>query len=52
MRLMGELYDAGRTLVLITHDSDVASAAERVVGIRDGLLSERDESDLESQSIR
>ena len=44
MRLMGELYDAGRTLVLITHDSDVASAAERVVGIRDGLLSERDES--------
>jgi putative ABC transport system ATP-binding protein len=52
MRLMGELYDAGRTLVLITHDSDVASAAERVVGIRDGLLSERDESRLKSQSIR
>jgi putative ABC transport system ATP-binding protein len=52
MRLMGELYEAGRTLVLITHDADVASAAGRVVGIRDGLLSERDESDLESQSIR
>jgi putative ABC transport system ATP-binding protein len=52
MRLMGELYDAGRTLVLITHDSDVASAAGRVIGIRDGLLSERDESSLESQSIR
>lgn len=52
MALMGELYDAGRTLVLITHDADVASAAERVVGIRDGLLSERDESKLESQSIR
>jgi putative ABC transport system ATP-binding protein len=51
MRLMGELYDAGRTLVLITHDSDVASAAGRVVGIRDGLLSGRDESHLESQSI-
>jgi putative ABC transport system ATP-binding protein len=52
MRLMNELYEAGRTLVLITHDSDVASAAGRVVGIRDGLLSERDESHLESQSIR
>ncbi len=52
MRLMGELYDAGRTLVLITHDVEVASAAERVIGIRDGLLSERDESHLESQSIR
>ncbi len=52
MRLMGELHDAGRTLVLITHDAEVASAAGRVVGIRDGLLSERDESHLESQSIR
>jgi putative ABC transport system ATP-binding protein len=52
MRLMGELHDAGRTLLLITHDTEVASAASRVVGIRDGLLSERDESHLESQSIR
>jgi putative ABC transport system ATP-binding protein len=52
MRLMNELHEAGRTLILITHDADVASAAERVVGIRDGLLSERNESFLESQSIR
>ena len=52
MRLMGELHEAGRTLVLITHDADVASAASRVVGIRDGLISERDESHLESQSVR
>jgi putative ABC transport system ATP-binding protein len=52
MRLMKELHEAGRTLVLITHDTDVASAAERVVGIRDGLLSERDESHLESHSIQ
>ncbi len=52
MRLMGDLHEAGRTLVLITHDADVASAAGRVVGIRDGLLSERDESHLESQSVR
>ncbi len=52
MRLMGELHDAGRTLVLITHEAEVAAAAGRVVGIRDGLLSERDESHLESQSIR
>ena len=42
MRLMGELHDAGRTLVLITHDVEVASAAGRVVGIRDGLLTEND----------
>jgi putative ABC transport system ATP-binding protein len=52
MRLMGELHESGRTLVLITHDAQVAAAAGRRVGIRDGLLSERDERHLESQSIR
>jgi len=48
LRLMAELHDSGRTLVLITHDSDVASAAGRVVGIRDGLLTENDRRYLES----
>jgi putative ABC transport system ATP-binding protein len=48
MRLMGELHDAGRTLVLITHDVEVAGAAGRVVGIRDGLLTENDPRYLES----
>jgi putative ABC transport system ATP-binding protein len=38
MALMDELHAAGRTLVLITHDADVATAAERIVRIRDGLL--------------
>ncbi|HEY5245588.1 MAG TPA: ABC transporter ATP-binding protein [Acidimicrobiales bacterium] len=38
MALMNELHAAGRTLVLITHDADVATAAERIVRIRDGLL--------------
>ncbi|HXB38354.1 MAG TPA: hypothetical protein VNU75_11640, partial [Acidimicrobiales bacterium] len=46
--LMGDLYAAGRTLVLITHDVEVASAANRVVGIRDGLLTENDTRYLES----
>jgi len=45
---MGDLYAAGRTLVLITHDVEVASAANRVVGIRDGLLTENDTRYLES----
>jgi putative ABC transport system ATP-binding protein len=48
MRLMAELHDAGRTLVLITHDVEVASAAGRVVGIRDGLLTDNDQRYLES----
>lgn len=36
--LLGELHAAGRTIVLITHDAEVASAAGRVVRIRDGLI--------------
>jgi putative ABC transport system ATP-binding protein len=34
--LMGELNDAGRTIVLITHDRAVAERAGRIVQIRDG----------------
>jgi len=34
------LHSQGRTVVLITHDSDVARAAERVVEIRDGRVQE------------
>jgi putative ABC transport system ATP-binding protein len=37
--LLRELHDAGRTLVVITHDREVARNAERTIGIRDGLLS-------------
>jgi putative ABC transport system ATP-binding protein len=46
--LMNELYESGRTLVLITHDVGVASAAGRVIGIRDGLVTENDTRNLES----
>jgi putative ABC transport system ATP-binding protein len=42
LSLMDELHGAGRTLVLITHDAEVASASGRVLGIRDGLLTEND----------
>jgi putative ABC transport system ATP-binding protein len=48
LRLMDELHESGRTLVLITHDVEVASASGRVVGIRDGLLTEDDSRYLES----
>jgi len=36
--LMKELNEVGRTIVLITHDADVAAAATRTIRIRDGLL--------------
>ncbi len=46
--LMAQLHEAGRTLVLITHDVGVASAAGRVIGIRDGLVTEDGERNLEN----
>jgi putative ABC transport system ATP-binding protein len=36
MRLLTELNDAGRTIVLITHEPEVAEFAKRVVELRDG----------------
>jgi putative ABC transport system ATP-binding protein len=39
LALFDELHAGGRTIVLITHEPDVASAAQRTVMIRDGLVS-------------
>jgi putative ABC transport system ATP-binding protein len=48
LKLMDELHASGRTLILITHDVEVASASDRLIGIRDGLIAENDRRDLES----
>jgi macrolide transport system ATP-binding/permease protein len=36
MALLHELADAGHTIILITHDREVAAQARRVIEIRDG----------------
>ena len=38
MALLNELADAGHTIVLITHDREVAAQARRVIEIRDGQI--------------
>jgi putative ABC transport system ATP-binding protein len=38
LALFAELHDAGRTIMLITHEPEVAAAAQRTVRIRDGLI--------------
>ena len=43
--LLEELHRSGRTIVLITHDADVATEAERVMRIRDGEIFEGDLAD-------
>jgi putative ABC transport system ATP-binding protein len=38
MKLLGALNDAGRTVVLVTHDEEIARFAKRVVRLRDGRI--------------
>ena len=40
MDIFHELHESGNTIVLITHDNDVAAQAERSIRIRDGRLTE------------
>lgn len=40
MQLFHELNEEGRTIIMITHDSKIASHAERIVKILDGRISE------------
>ncbi|HEV7451989.1 MAG TPA: ABC transporter ATP-binding protein [Pseudonocardiaceae bacterium] len=38
LKLLGELNDAGRTVVIITHEEEIARFAKRVVRLRDGRI--------------
>ena len=38
MEIFGKIREAGNTVVLVTHEEDIASYAHRVVRLRDGLV--------------
>jgi putative ABC transport system ATP-binding protein len=38
LKLLGGLNDAGRTVVIITHEEEVAAFTKRIVRMRDGLI--------------
>ena len=42
MDILGRLWQAGNTIVLITHDTQVANEAQRKVYVRDGILSTKE----------
>ncbi|MFT3876022.1 MAG: ABC transporter ATP-binding protein [Propioniciclava sp.] len=44
LELLDELHAAGRTIVLITHEPDVAARADRIVHVFDGRIARIDET--------
>ena len=38
MNVLKELHDSGRTVILITHDDDIAAQVKRVIRIKDGKI--------------
>jgi putative ABC transport system ATP-binding protein len=42
MNLFGRLHEDGNTIILVTHEHDIAARAHRIISIRDGLI-EKDE---------
>ena len=47
IEMLKELHSEGNTIVLITHDSDIARQAKRIVRIQDGKITRDSESDSE-----
>ena len=42
MNLFDRLQGSGNTIILVTHEHDIAARAHRIIGIRDGKI-DRDE---------
>ena len=38
MQILRDLYNEGRTVILITHDNEIAQQANRVITISDGKI--------------
>ena len=48
MDLFQELHDNGNTIIMVTHEKDIAEYAHRIVRLRDGLV----ESDEANKKVR
>lgn len=49
MDLFQQLNDEGVTIVMITHDRNIASKAKRIVHIIDGIITEEDQKEAEHE---
>jgi putative ABC transport system ATP-binding protein len=47
MQMLAELNKAGKTIIMVTHENDIAAWARRVVRLRDGMV----ESDVRNDTV-
>jgi putative ABC transport system ATP-binding protein len=52
MKLLRELNHQGRTIVLITHEPDIAAFAQRVVRLRDGMIVSDERQSVAAEMVR
>jgi putative ABC transport system ATP-binding protein len=38
MELIEKIHEAGNTVIIVTHEEDIAKRAKRIVRLRDGLI--------------
>ena len=50
MKIFGKIHDRGNTVVLVTHEEDIARYAHRIVRLRDGVIETDTIRDLETIS--
>jgi len=48
MDLFQELHDKGNTIIMVTHEEDIAEYSHRIVRLRDGLV----ETDVKNKNVR
>ncbi len=51
MNILKELHREGRTVILITHDNEIAAQAKRVIKIKDGRIESDEVRDAEGTAI-
>lgn len=52
MELFGQIHEQGNTVMLVTHEEDIANFTKRIVRIRDGVVESDTRKELINETIR